>query len=82
MNASTGPILAALGSSTNSNGKRPLETPTGDSAVNSQHRKANQPTPRRDFSRKLAENYIEYGKFLFFLILDEMVKLTVQILQK
>jgi hypothetical protein len=42
----------------NLNGKRPAETTPGPGP--SQHRKANQPTQRRDYSSRLTENYIEF----------------------
>lgn len=58
-----GPSSASTGSSVNANGKRSVEAVTDTSAGNSQHRKANQATPRRDYSKKIvSESYIEYGK--------------------
>lgn len=43
---------------TNNNGKRPAEGLPEPGP--SQHRKANQPTARRDYSSRLTENYIEF----------------------
>lgn len=44
----------------NVNGKRPAETTPGPGPGPSQHRKANNPTQRRDYSSRLTENYIEF----------------------